>query len=167
MSMQKPFVACNATVFGRVTLGEGSSVLFGAVIRGDTECITIGADTNIQDNCVLHADPGYPLTLGRGVTVGHGAILHGCAVGDNTMVGMGAIILNGARIGKNCLVGAGALVTQNMQIPDGSLVLGSPARVKRPLTEAEMESNRLSAAHYAAQAVRFYQQEMDRKLPKR
>ena len=165
MIADSAFVACNATVWGDVTLDEESSVLFGAVVRGDTETIAIGKRTNIQDNCVLHADPGFPLTLGADVTVGHGAILHGCTVGDNTTIGMGAVLLNGARIGRDCIVGAGALVTQNAQIPDGSLVIGSPARVKRQLTEEERTMNRRSAEHYAAQSLRFQEAGLDRSLP--
>ena len=131
--MKKPvihpsaFVADNATVRGSVTLGANSSVFFGAVLRGDRAPITIGAGTNIQDNCVVHVDYDHPVTVGENVTVGHGAILHGCTVGDNTLIGMGAIVLNGAKVGSNCLIGAGALVPQNVEIPDGSLAFGSPA----------------------------------------
>jgi len=165
MIAKSAFVACNATVWGDVTLKEESSVLFGAVVRGDVESITVGRRTNVQDNCVLHADRGFPLLLGSDVTVGHGAILHGCTVGDNTIIGMGAVVLNGARVGKNCIVGAGALVTQNTVIPDGSLGVGSPARVKRLLTEEECEYNRLSAQHYAGQAVHFQEAGLDRALP--
>lgn len=146
------FVADNATLRGSVTLGANSSIFFGAVLRADREDITIGAGSNIQDNCVVHVDNGYPVAVGDNVTVGHGAILHGCTVGDNTLIGMGAIVLNGAKIGKNCLIGAGALVTQNAVIPDGSMVIGSPAKVKRPLTEAEMASVRQSAADYRQEA---------------
>ena len=146
------FVADNATLRGSVTLGAHSSIFFGAVLRADREDITIGAGSNIQDNCVVHVDNGYPVAVGDNVTVGHSAILHGCTVGDNTLIGMGAIVLNGAKIGKNCLIGAGALVTQNAVIPDGSMVIGSPAKVKRPLTEAEMASVRQSAADYRQEA---------------
>ena len=134
--MKKPvihpsaFVADNATVRGSVTLGANSSVFFGAVLRGDRAPITIGAGTNIQDNCVVHVDYDHPVTVGENVTVGHGAILHGCTVGDNTLIGMGAIVLNGAKVGSNCLIGAGALVPQNVEIPDGSLAFGSPAKIK-------------------------------------
>ena len=156
--MKKPvihpsaFVADNATVRGSVTLGANSSVFFGAVLRGDRAPITIGAGTNIQDNCVVHVDYDHPVTVGENVTVGHGAILHGCTVGDNTLIGMGAIVLNGARIGRNCLIGAGALVTQNAVIPDGCMAVGSPARVKRPLTPEEMDGLRQSAADYRQEA---------------
>ena len=121
------YIAPNATVVGDVHIGAGSSVFFGSVLRGDREPITIGEDTNIQDNCVLHQEYGCPTTVGSRVTVGHGAILHGCTIGDETLIGMGAILLNGAVIGRHCIVGAGALVTQNTVIPDGSLVYGSPA----------------------------------------
>ena len=146
------FVADSATVRGHITAGRGSSIYFGAVLRSESEAIEIGEDTNIQDNCVLHTDTGFPMPSGRGCTIGHAAILHGCTIGDNTLIGMGAIVLNGAKIGKNCLIGAGALVTQNAVIPDGSMVIGSPAKVKRPLTEEEMASVRQSAADYRQEA---------------
>ena len=146
------FVADNATVRGDVTLGERSSVFFGAVLRGDRAPITIGSGTNIQDNCVVHVEYDYPVVVGQNVTVGHGAILHGCTVGDETLIGMGAIVLNGAQIGKGCLIGAGALVTQNAVIPDGCMAVGSPARVKRPLTPEEMDGLRRSAADYRQEA---------------
>lgn len=136
-----------AVVVGDVTFGPGCSVWFNAVLRGDGKPITVGAGTNIQDNAVLHSDVS-PTVLGEYVTVGHGAIVHGCAVGDNTVVGMGAILLNGAKVGKNCIVGAGAVVTGKMDAPDGSMLLGSPARVVRPLTQAELDGLRPSAEHY-------------------
>ena len=136
-----------AVVVGDVSFGPGCSVWFNAVLRGDGEPITVGAGTNIQDNAVLHSDV-FPTTLGECVPVGHGAIVHGCTVGDNTTVGMGAILLNGARVGKNCIVGAGALVTGKMDVPDGSMVLGNPAKVARPLTPEETAGLRSSAEHY-------------------
>ncbi len=136
-----------AMVVGDVTFGPGCSVWFNAVLRGDGQPITIGAGTNIQDGAILHSDK-FPTTLGEYVTVGHGAIVHGCAVGDNTTVGMGAILLNGAKVGKNCIVGAGALVTGKMDAPDGSMVLGNPARVVRPLTPEELAGLRPGAEHY-------------------
>lgn len=136
-----------AAVAGNVSFGRGCSVWFNAVLRGDGKPITIGAGTNIQDGAILHSDK-FPTTLGEYVTVGHGAIVHGCTVGDNTTVGMGATILNGAKIGKNCIVGAGALVTGKMDAPDGSLVLGSPAKVVRPLTAEELAGLRPSAERY-------------------
>ena len=137
-----------AAVAGDVTFGPGCSVWFNAVVRGDSGSITIGAGTNIQDNAVLHSDPAFPTVLGECVTVGHGAIVHGCTVGDNTTVGMGAILLNGAKVGKNCMVGAGALVTGKMDVPDSSMVLGSPARVARALTSEEIARLHRSAEHY-------------------
>lgn len=136
-----------AVVVGDVTLGPGCSVWFNAVLRGDGKPITIGAGANIQDNAVLHYE-ACPTVLGEYVTVGHGAIVHGCTVGDNTIVGMGAILLNGAKVGKNCIVGAGAVVTGKMDAPDGSMLLGNPARVARPLTQTEIDGLRESAAHY-------------------
>lgn len=156
--MKKPdihpsvFVAPGAVVRGDVQLAAGSSVFYNAVLRGDRAAISIGEGTNIQDNCVVHVEYDLPVTVGKNVTVGHGAILHGCTIGDETLIGMGAIVLNGAKIGKNCLIGAGALVTQNAVIPDGSMVIGSPAKVKRPLTEKEMASVRRSAADYRQEA---------------
>ena len=151
--MKKPdihpsvFVAPGAVVRGDVQLAAGSSVFYNAVLRGDRAAISIGEGTNIQDNCVVHVEYGLPVTVGKNVTVGHGAILHGCTIGDETLIGMGAIVLNGAKI-----IGAGALVTQNAVIPDGSMVVGSPAKVKRPLTEEEMASVRQSAADYRQEA---------------
>lgn len=136
-----------AAVVGDVTFGPGCSVWFNAVLRGDGEPITIGAGTNIQDGAILHSDV-FPTTLGEYVTVGHGAIVHGCTVGDNTLIGMGATLLNGSKIGKNCIVGAGALVTGKLDAPDGSMVLGSPAKVVRPLTQSELAGLRPSAEHY-------------------
>lgn len=147
------YIAPNATIVGDVRIGAGSSVFYGAVLRADSEAIIIGEDTNIQDNCVLHLDPGYPLTVGSRVTVGHGAILHGCTVGDETLIGMGAIVLNGAVIGKHCIIGAGALVTQNAVIPDGSLVYGSPAKVKGQLTPEDIADLAETAANYRREAA--------------
>ena len=147
------YIAPNATVVGNVRIGAGSSVFFGSVLRGDREPITIGEDTNIQDNCVLHQEYGCPTTVGSRVTVGHGAILHGCTIGDETLIGMGAIVLNGAKIGRHCLIGAGALVTQNMVIPDGSLAFGSPAKIRGTLTDEAIEEIRASAASYRAEAA--------------
>ena len=152
---QSAFVAENAAVTGDVTLGKDSSVWFSAVIRGDGPHIEIGERSNIQDGCVLHADPGYPLMVGSRVTIGHGAILHGCTVGDGSMIGMGAIVLNGAKIGKNCIVGAGALVTGGKEFEDGMLILGSPAKAVRRLTPVEIASNLSSAKHYVEQAKEY------------
>ena len=136
-----------AAVVGNVTFGPDCSVWFNAVLRGDGKPITLGAGVNIQDNAVLHSDV-YPTVLGDYVTVGHGAIVHGCTVGDNTVVGMGAVLLNGTRVGKNCIVGAGAVVTGKMDAPDGSMLLGNPARVVRPLTDDELAGLRQNAEHY-------------------
>lgn len=151
------FVADTARVIGRVTLAEDSSVWYGAVLRGDTDPITVGRGSNIQDGSVLHADIGVPLTIGGYVTVGHQVMLHGCTIGDESLIGIGAIVLNGARIGRHCLVGAGALVTEGKVFPDGSLILGSPAKVARSLTPQEIEGLRQSAQHYIENARRFRQ----------
>lgn len=144
----KAYVAPSAVVTDDVTLGDDCSVWHGAVLRGDMAPITVGAGSNIQDNAVLHVSSHDPVVLGRGVTVGHAAIVHGCTVGDNTLVGMGSIILNGARIGDNCIIGAGALVLQGMDIPSNSVAVGSPARVIRPMTPQDIEANRKNAQSY-------------------
>ena len=149
------WIAPTATVIGKVRIGAGVGVWFGAVVRGDGEAIVIGRDTNLQEQVVVHTDPDFPVTVGAGCTVGHRAILHGCTLGDNVLVGMGAIVLNGARIGDNCLIGAGALVPEGREIPAGSLVIGMPGKVARPLTAEEIERNRRSAAHYVANWKRF------------
>jgi carbonic anhydrase/acetyltransferase-like protein (isoleucine patch superfamily) len=142
-------------VIGRVMLGDGSSVWFGATLRGDNEPIVVGAGSNIQENCVLHTDMGFPLTIGRDCTIGHKAMLHGCTIGDGTLIGMAATVLNGAIIGRGCLIGAGALVTEGKEIPDGSLVMGAPGRVVRTIDEAGMAELLASAEHYRAQMRRF------------
>ena len=144
-------IAEGASVTGDVRLAKGVSIWYGAVLRGDMGPITVGTDTNIQDEAILHEET----VVGRGCTIGHGAIVHGCTVGDNVLIGMGATVLNGAKIGDNCIVGAGALVTGKMDAPAGSMILGSPAKVVRPLTEAEIESNRESAREYCHQADRY------------
>ena len=149
------WVADSAQVIGNVVLGDQASVWFGTVVRGDMERITIGAGSNIQDTSVLHADTGQPLVIGERVTVGHQAVLHGCTVGDESLIGIGAIVLNGAKIGKNCLVGAGALVTEGKEFPDGSMIIGAPARLVRQLTPEQMDSLCLSAQHYIDNAQRF------------
>ena len=149
------WIADSAQVMGHVTLGPDASVWFGCVLRGDTESMTVGEGSNIQDLTVMHADHGLPLTIGKHVTVGHKVMLHGCTIGDESLIGIGAIVLNGARIGKNCLVGAGALVTEGKEFPDGSMILGSPAKVVRPLTPEQIEGLRLSAQHYVENARRF------------
>ena len=144
-----------ARVSGDVTLGRGCSVWYNAVIRGDEAPITVGENTNIQDNCTLHTSFGHPLRVGSGVTVGHNAVLHGCTVGDNCLIGMGAIVLDDAVIGDNCVVGAGALVTQGTVIPAGSMALGSPARVRRALTQEEIEGIRLNAQVYVKEKEHY------------
>lgn len=149
------WVAPDASVIGKVTLARDASVWFGAVLRGDNERITIGAGSNLQEHCLLHTDMGFPLVVGKGCTVGHRAILHGCTIGDNSLVGMGAIILTGARIGRNCLVAAGALVAEGREFPDNSLIMGAPARVARTLDETAIESLSGSAQRYVANAARF------------
>lgn len=142
------WVAPNATVIGRVRLEAEVSVWYSAVVRGDLEDITVGKGTNIQDGCVLHADPGFPLTVGAGVSVGHNAILHGCTIGDDVLVGMGATVLNGAVIGAGSLIAANALIPEGAQIPPGSLVAGVPGKVRRELGEAELDRIKLNAAVY-------------------
>ena len=149
------WIAPDANVIGRVVIGEGASVWFGCTLRGDNEPITIGAGSNVQENCVMHTDPGFPLTIGEGCTIGHKAMLHGCTLGQNVLIGMGAIVLNGARIGDDCLIGAGALITEGKEIPPGSLVLGAPGRVVRQLDQAAIEGLRASALHYQENARRF------------
>ncbi len=152
---ESSWVADSAQVMGNVSLAEGASVWFGAVLRGDCESIAIGAGSNIQDASVLHADYGKPLVVGERVTVGHQVMLHGCTIGDESLIGIGAVVLNGAKIGKHCLVGAGALVTEGKEFPDGSMILGSPAKAVRQLTPEQIEGLRLSALHYIENAKRF------------
>ena len=149
------WVAESAQVIGNVELADNSSVWFGVVIRGDTETIRIGEGSNIQDGSVLHADIGKPLTVGAHVTVGHKVMLHGCTIGDGSLIGIGAIVLNGANIGKGCIVGAGALVTEGKAFPDGSMIIGSPAKAVRELTAEQQAHLRLSALHYIENARRF------------
>lgn len=152
---QSAWIAPDANVIGACDIQDTASIWFGATLRGDNELITIGKNSNIQENCVLHTDVGYPMTIGQGCTIGHKVMLHGCVIGDNTLIGMGAIILNGAQIGKNCLIGAGALITENKVIPDGSLVMGAPGKIIRTLDDSAIQSLRASAAHYAQNAARF------------
>ena len=151
------WVADNAEVMGDVRLGESVSIWFNTTLRGDNDPITIGDGTNIQDGSVLHTDEGVPLTIGRNVTVGHMVMLHGCSIGDESLIGIGAIVLNGAKIGRNCLVGAGALVTEGKEFPDGSMIIGSPAKVVRQLTLEQIEGLRYSAQHYIDNARRYKQ----------
>ena len=149
------FVATSAAVIGNVLLRTNASVWFNAVIRGDNELITIGENSNVQDGAVLHTDPGSPMVIGNHVTIGHKAMLHGCTIGDNSLVGINAVVLNGAKIGRNCLIGANALVTEGKEIPDNSMVLGSPGKVVRELTPQQIEDLRRSALHYVENARRF------------
>ena len=149
------WVAPDANVIGKIHLNTGASVWFGATLRGDNEWIDIGAGSNVQENSVLHTDIGFPLTIGRNCTIGHNAILHGCIIGDQSLIGMGAIVLNGAQIGRNCLIGAGALITEGKIIPDNSLVVGAPGKVVRSLTEAEIEGLLASATGYQTNMRRF------------
>ena len=149
------WVAPDANVIGSVYLGPRASVWFGATLRGDNEPIVVGEGSNVQENCVFHTDMGVPLTIGRNCTIGHKAMLHGCTIGDETLIGMGATVLNGARIGRNCLIGAGALVTEGKVIPDGSLVMGMPAKVVRELDAAAIAGLHASALHYQERAAHF------------
>ncbi|MCB2054240.1 MAG: gamma carbonic anhydrase family protein [Geminicoccaceae bacterium] len=149
------WIAPTAAVIGDVHLESEASVWFGAVLRGDNERITIGRGSNVQDNCVLHTDPGFPLTIGADVTLGHLAMLHGCTIGDGTLVGIAAVVLNGARIGRNCLIGAKALVPEGKEIPDGSLVLGAPGRVVGPVRDDHLAASRRAAASYVERWRRY------------
>lgn len=152
---EEAWVAPGAVVVGRVVLARAASVWFGSVLRGDTDWIRVGEESNVQDGSVLHADEGIPLTLGARVTVGHKVMLHGCTVEDECLVGIGAIILNRAHVGSHCIIGAGALVAEDKIIPPRSLVLGLPGKVVRSLTDAEVQSIREAATHYADNARRF------------
>jgi len=152
------FIAPNAAVIGKVRLAAGASVWFGAVVRGDNDWITIGRDSNIQDGAILHTDSGIPLDVGERVTVGHRVMLHGCTIGDESLIGIGSTILNHAKIGRQCLVGAHALITEGKEFPDGVLIVGSPARIKRELTDEERQLLARSAASYVANSERFEQQ---------
>jgi carbonic anhydrase/acetyltransferase-like protein (isoleucine patch superfamily) len=149
------WVAPGAHLIGDIVLHPGASVWFNCTLRGDNEAIVVGAGSNIQENCVLHTDMGYPLVIGANCTIGHKAMLHGCIIGDGSLIGMGATVLNGARIGRGCLIGAGALVTEGKEIPDGSLVMGSPGRVVRELDEAAQAKLLKSAEGYRANMARF------------
>ncbi|AKJ29982.1 gamma carbonic anhydrase family protein [Caldimonas brevitalea] len=152
---ESAWVADSAEVIGDVVLAEDASVWFGTVVRGDTAQIRIGRGSNVQDNSVLHADHGQPLTIGENVTVGHQVVLHGCTIGDGALIGIQAVVLNGAKIGRNCLVGAGALVTEGKEFPDGSMILGSPAKAVKQLTPEQIAAFQLGARHYVENARRF------------
>lgn len=145
---KKVYIAKSADVIGDVHLEDKVSVWYQAVLRAEEAPIRIGAGTNIQDACVLHTDEGFPVIIGENVTVGHAAIIHGCEIGDNSLIGMGAIVLNGAKIGKNCVIGAGTLVTGGKEIPDGHMAFGNPMKIRREVTEEEIQGNRASALHY-------------------
>ena len=149
------WIAPEAHVMGNVQMSKNSSVWFGSVVRGDNDPITIGENTNIQDNSVLHSDVGSPLSIGKDVTVGHRVMLHGCTIGDNCLIGIGSVILNNTKIGKNCLIGANSLITEGKDIPDNSMVMGSPGRVLRQLTDEQVAMINLSAEHYVHNWKRF------------
>ena len=149
------FIAKSAIVIGNVALGNDVSIWFNVVIRGDSESIVIGDESNIQDGTVIHTDPGYPMTLGKGVTIGHKAMLHGCTIGDFSLVGINAVVLNGAQIGSHCIVGANSLVKENMEIPDGSLVVGSPAKIIRRVSSEQKNALELQSQHYVRNGRRF------------
>ena len=149
------WVADSAQLIGQVELGEDASVWFGAILRGDAERLRVGRGSNVQDGSVLHADPGFPLILGEHVSIGHQVMLHGCSVGDGTLIGIQAVVLNGAKIGRHCLVGAGALITEGKEFPDGSMILGAPAKVVRLLTAEQVAGLQRIAEHYVENAKRF------------
>ena len=149
------WIAPNASLIGNVSVGVDVGIWFGSVLRGDNELISIGDRTNIQEDCVFHTDPGFPVTIGKGCTIGHKAMIHGCTIGDNSLIGMGATVLNGAKIGNNCLIGAAALVPEGREIPDNSLVVGMPGKVVRELDAAAVSGLQQSAAHYVRNAKRF------------
>lgn len=149
------FIAPNATLIGNVDIAENASIWFNVVIRADMDKVTIGENTNIQDGSILHVDKDFPITVAKNVTVGHKVMLHGCTIGENSLIGMNAVVLNGAIVGKNCLIGANALVTENMQIPDGSLVIGSPAKIVKQLDEKSQAMLAKSAEHYVSNGQRY------------
>ena len=149
------WIAPGAHVMGQVVLGDNVGIWFGSVLRGDNDVIVIGDETNIQENTIIHADPGCPVTIGNNCTIGHNAIIHGCTIGNNTLIGMGATILNNAKIGNNCLVGAGALVTENKEFPDGSLIVGSPAKAVKELDENTIANLTRSSKHYVENFKKF------------
>jgi carbonic anhydrase/acetyltransferase-like protein (isoleucine patch superfamily) len=149
------WIAPDAIVIGSVVMGPNASVWFGCIVRADNDTITIGENSQLQDGCVLHTDAGYPLVIGKGVSVGHMAMLHGCTIGDGSLIGIKAVLLNGSKIGKNCLIGANALIAEGKEIPDGSLVIGSPGKVVRQLSEAEIKRINSAADHYAAKFKRY------------
>ncbi|MCV2881100.1 gamma carbonic anhydrase family protein [Actibacterium sp. XHP0104] len=149
------WVAPDANLIGKIVVKADATVWFGCTLRGDNEPITVGQGSNVQENCVLHTDWGFPLTIGRDCTIGHKVMLHGCTIGDESLIGMGATVLNGAKIGKNCLIGAGALIPQGKEIPDGSMVIGAPGKIVRQLSDEEIEGLRASARGYQENGRRF------------
>lgn len=149
------YIAPGAAIIGDVRLAKGASIWFNAVLRGDNEPITVGAGSNVQDGCVIHTDPGFPVEIGEGVTIGHNAIIHGCSIGSGSLIGMGATVLNGARIGEQCLIGANSLVREGMVVPDGTLVIGVPARIVRPLDAAAAGKLSQGAARYRSKAQAY------------
>lgn len=155
------WIAPNAIVIGSVILEPNASVWFGCIVRGDNDTITLGENSQLQDGCVVHADPGYPVTLGKGVSVGHMAMLHGCTIGDGSLIGIKCVILNGAKVGKNCLIGANSLIAEKKEIPDGSLVIGSPGKIVRSLSPEEIRNINAFADHYV-QKFKRYQTEFRR-----
>ena len=159
------WVAESASVVGKVLLKHNASVWFNAVLRGDNELITVGEGSNVQDGSVLHTDPGFPLTIGAHVTIGHKVMLHGCEIGEGALIGINAVVLNGAKIGKNCLIGANALITEGKEIPDNSMVLGSPGKVVKTLDDAQAQGIRIGAAHYVENARRFREQMVAQEAP--
>lgn len=159
---ERIFVAPSADIIGHVYLAQDTSVWFNSTIRGDLEPITIGRGSNIQDGCTVHTDQGFPTVIGEDVTVGHNSVIHGCVIGDGTLVGMGSVILTGAKIGRNCLIGAGALITGTMNVPDGMLVLGSPAKVVKPLSERAMSECLQNSTTYAQRKDHFLEQGIGR-----
>ena len=152
------WIAPNASLMGDVRIEKDASIWWNVVLRGDNEPVVVGEGSNVQDGCVLHTDPGSPLIIGRNVTVGHMVMLHGCMIGDNSLIGIGAVVLNGARIGRNCLIGANALITENKEIPDNSMVLGSPGKVVRQMSAEMIEGNARFAQDYIANGKRFAEQ---------
>ena len=149
------WVADSAQVIGNVELADDASVWFGVIMRGDNEPMRVGRVSNIQDGSMVHSDPGFPMTLGENVTIGHQVMLHGCTVGDGSLIGIKSVVMNGAKIGRNCLVGAGSLVTEGKEFPDGSMIMGAPAKVVRELTPEQIAGLQRAAAHYVANAQRF------------
>ena len=155
------WIAPDAIVIGSVIMGPNASVWFGCIVRADNDTITLGENSQLQDGCVLHVDPGFPITIGKNVSVGHMAMLHGCTIGDGSLIGIKAVLLNGSKVGRNCLIGANSLIAEGKEIPDGSLVIGSPGKVVRQLSEAEIREINAASDHYVQQSRR-YQKEFRR-----